>query len=288
RFVDANAHAERLFGYSRERLLTMGPLDFCPEQQADRRQSCDVVEDEHNKVLAGGTAEFEFTHVDASRREIICQTQLSRLPAARRLIRATITDVTELKHLQEKVRHAEKLAAVGVLAAGVAHEIGNPLMALSMAAQSLERRTQDAYAQGKLKLIREHIDPISRIVWQMSDLPRPPSGRRAVHDLNHIGRRPLEMVAYDGRERTAEGHSPLAEELHGVEVVEDELTEVCNNLALNACDAMAGTPPERHRRLHIRSATADGLLRVTFADTGPGVPRELRPKLFQPFFTTKE
>ncbi|HZT55479.1 MAG TPA: PAS domain S-box protein, partial [Burkholderiaceae bacterium] len=289
RFVDANAHAERLFGWSRERLLTMGPLDFCPEQQADRRASCEVIEDEHRKVLAGGTAEFEFAHVDAAGREIIYQTRLSRLPAAgRQLIRATITDVTELKHLQEKVRHAEKLAAVGVLAAGVAHEIGNPLMALSMAAQSLERRTQDAYAQGKLKLIREHIDRISRIVWQMSDLARPPSGRRGVHDLNHIVRRAVEMVRYDRRARNAEVHYQLAEQLPGVEIVEDELTQVCINLALNAFDAMAANPPGRPRRLHIRSASADGLLRVTFADTGPGVPRELRTKLFQPFFTTKE
>src|SRR5262245_33584196 len=134
RFVDANAHAEKLFGFSREKLLSMGPLDFCPQHQADQRKSCDVVADEDEKVLAGETAVFEFTHVDATGREIICETRLSRLPAAgRKLIRATMSDVSELRQLQEKVRHAEKLAAVGVLAAGVAHEIGNPLMALSTA-----------------------------------------------------------------------------------------------------------------------------------------------------------
>jgi PAS domain S-box-containing protein len=288
-FVDANAHAEKLFGYSRERILTMGPLDFCSEQQANGRASCEVVEDEHRKVLEGETAVFEFTHVDASGREIVCQTLLSRLPAAgRRLIRATITDISELKDLQEKVRRTEKLAAVGVLAAGVAHEIGNPLMALSMAAQSLERRSCDDYTQKKLALIREHIDRISRIVHQMSDLARPQSGPRASRDLNQVARRAVDMVRHDKRSKDCEIRYELVESLPAVEMVEDELTQVCINLALNAFDAMAANPPDRARRLTIRSGASGDFVRLAFHDTGPGVPRDIRAKLFQPFFTTKE
>jgi histidine kinase len=288
-FVDANAHAEKLFGYSRERILTMGPLDFCSEQQDDGRPSCEVVEDEHRKVLEGETAVFEFTHVDASGREIACQTLLSRLPAAgRRLIRATITDISELKDLQEKVRRTEKLAAVGVLAAGVAHEIGNPLMALSMAAQSLERRSCDEYTQKKLALIREHIERISRIVRQMSDLARPQSGPKASCDLNRVARRAVDMVRHDVRSKDSEIHYELQEELPVVEAVEDELTQVCINLALNAFDSMSSNPPARPRRLTIRSGAAGNRVRLVFHDTGPGVPREIRSKLFQPFFTTKE
>ena len=289
RFVDANAHAETLFGYTRERLLQMGPLDFCPEHQADERKSCEVVEQEHAKVLDGDTAVFEFTHVDAAGREIVCQTRLSRLPAAgRKLIRTTVTDVTELKQLQEKVRHAEKLAAVGVLAAGVAHEIGNPLMALSMAAQSLERKTSDGYTQAKLALIREHIDRIARIVRQMSDLARPAVGRRTACDIGQVVRSAVEMVRYDQRARHAEVVYELAEDLPRLEVVEDELTQVFVNLALNAFDAMARNPADRPRRLTVRAATAGDVVTVAFADTGPGVPRPVRAKLFEPFFTTKD
>src|SRR5262249_20722236 len=89
-FVDVNARAEKLFGYSRERLLTMGPLDFCSKMQADGRPSRVVLEEEHRKVLEGETPVFEFKHVDAGGRELVCQTRLSRLPAVgRRLIRAT-------------------------------------------------------------------------------------------------------------------------------------------------------------------------------------------------------
>jgi C4-dicarboxylate-specific signal transduction histidine kinase len=96
------------------------------------------------------------------------------------------------------------------------------------------------------------------------------------------------MVRYDHRARGAEVDYQLAEHLPPLEVVEDELTQVCINLALNAFDAMARNDGGRPRRLTIRSELGDGDVRVTFRDTGPGVPRALRQKLFQPFFTTKE
>lgn len=289
RFVDVNAHAVSLFGYPREKLLAMGSLDFCPLHQADRRPSCDVLEQQHKKVLAGETASFEFTHVDAKGRDIVCQMRMSPLPAVgRRLIRTTITDITELKLLQAKVRHSEKLTAVGMLAAGIAHEIGNPLTALSMAAQSLERRTGDGYTQNKLGLIREHIDRIARIVRQMSDLAKPASGRRGACDLNQTVRRAVEMVRHDQRARNTTIDYRLAERLPMVQASEDELIQVCINLALNAFDAMADNAPDRARRLLILTDVGADGVRVTFRDTGPGVPPAVRDKLFQPFFSTKE
>lgn len=290
RFVDANAHAEKLFGYSREELLTMGPLDFCTEQQEDGRASCEMYEEENRRVLEEGEEPvFEFKHVDARGREIHCQTRLSRLPAVgRRLIRATTTDISELKELEERMRRADRLAAAGALAAGVAHEIGNPLMALSMAAQSLERRMCDEYTQKKLSLIREHSERIGRIVRQMSELARPQAGARARCDVNDVVRRAVEMVRFDERARNCEIRYELAADLPEVDAVEDELSQVCINLALNAFDAMAANPADRPRRLSIRSWAGERAVHFAFRDTGPGVAAKVREKLFQPFMTTKE
>ncbi len=290
KFVDVNAHAEKLYGFTREQLLTMGPPDLCREARAGREHSdAKECEDMIEKVMSGETAIFEVVEVNSEGREIPVQMRLSKLPAAgRNLIRVSATDISELRQLQDKVRHTEKLAAVGALAAGVAHEIGNPLMALSMAAQSLERKVCDEYGQMKLGLIREHIERISRIVHQMNDLSRPKSGQRAACDVNLIVRNAVDMVRHDRRSRGAQIEYELSEALPAVEAVEDELTQVCINLALNAFDAMAANPPDRPRRLTIRSgATKSGVL-VAFHDTGPGVPAEAREKLFQPFFTTKE
>jgi len=289
RFVDANAHAETLFGSSRDELLTMGPLDFCAERHSSDRPSCEVIRDEHERVLAGETSVFEFTRIEGDGCERHFQTRLSLLPAVgRRLIRATTTDITERKQLEERIRHADRLAAAGALAAGVAHEIGNPLTALSMAAQSLERRACDEYTQGKLGLIREHSERISRIVRQMSELARPQSKRKESCDLNAIVRQAVEMVRYDERARGSEIVYELSERLPSVEAVEDQINQVCINLALNAFDAMASNPDDRERRLTIRSTSTDGFVRVSFHDSGPGVPADLQTRLFEPFFTTKE
>jgi PAS domain S-box-containing protein len=290
KFVDVNAHAEKLYGYSRDQLLAMGPPDLCREARAGREHTdAQECHDMIDKVLGGESVIFEVIDVDAAGREFPCQVRLSKLPAAgRNLIRVSATDISELKRLQEKIRHTEKLAAVGALAAGVAHEIGNPLMALSMAAQSLDKKICDEYGKMKLGLIREHIDRISRIVHQMNDLARPKSGQRAACDLNHVVRSAVDMVRHDRRSRGTEIEYALAEPLPEVDAVEDELTQVCINLALNAFDAMAENPADRPRRLTIRSAVTGAGVQVSFADTGCGVAKELRPKLFDPFFTTKE
>jgi PAS domain S-box-containing protein len=288
RYVDANAHAQRLLGYPRERLLTMSPLDFCPESGCSDYDASSATRCEIASVLAGNTAMFESSQIDASGREFPCQIRFSKLPATgRSLVRVTITDISEQKELQQRIKHAEQMAAVGMLAAGVAHEIGNPLHALSMAAQSLERRASDDYGKRKLALIREHIDRIARIVRQMGDHARTPSRTPAAVDANQIVRRALEVIRHDKRADGAEIRFELSEDLPPVQAVEDELTQVCINLALNAFDAMASLPPGRPRRLTIRSEATDSKVKVSFQDTGPGVPREARTRLFQPFFTTK-
>ena len=290
KFVDVNSHAEKLYGYTRDQLLTMGPPDLCREARAGREHTdAKECQDMIEKVMGGETSIFEVVDVDIHGREIPVQIRLSKLPAAgRNLIRVSATDISEVRRLQEKVRHTEKLAAVGALAAGVAHEIGNPLMALSMAAQSLERKVCDEYGQQKLGLIREHIDRISRIVHQMNDLSRPKSGQRAACDVNQVVRNAVDMVRHDRRSRGAAIVYELDDLIPQVDAVEDELSQVCINLALNAFDAMAANPNDRPRRLTIRSGPTASGIQVSFCDTGSGVPEDVKPKLFQPFFTTKE
>ena len=178
------------------------------------------------------------------------------------------------------------------LSAGVAHEIGNPLLALSMAAESLQRKFKGEYASKKLALIREHIERISKIVRQMSDLARAPVQTRSPVDLNRVLERSLEVVRYDKRAKQVSIEVDPCGDVPFVQAAEDQLVQVCLNLALNALDAVAANPPERPRSLKIgvRCLERDGrrYVRAGFRDSGPGVPEASRAKIFQPFFTTKE
>jgi PAS domain S-box-containing protein len=293
KFVEVNPRALALFGMSRDQLLAMGPEDCSPPFQPDGRPSSRAARDYMERALRGEAPVFEWVHRNAAGQEIYCRIHLARLPAAgRNLVCATINDVTDEKRLQERLRHQDKMAAIGLLAAGVAHEIGNPLQALSMAAQSLDKRLSDDYGRRKLALIGEHIDRLSRIVRQMSDLARPQNAQAATCDLNAAIRRALEVVRYDRRSREVEFVFDLAPDAPAVTAVEDQLTQVFLNLAFNALDAMIANPPERPRRLRVstrREEGADGpRVRVAFEDTGPGIPEALRHRLFQPFFTTKD
>jgi PAS domain S-box-containing protein len=292
KFIDANTHAEVMFGYDRSKLLTMGPLDFCPKMQSGGVSSHDLAWDEIGRVMRGEAPIFEFVHTHANGREIPCQIRLSRMPATgQNLIRASLTDISELKALEQQVRHGEKMAAIGLLAAGVAHEIGNPLLALSMAAQSLERKSTDEYAQKKLGLIREHIDRISKIVRQMSDLARPQSAQRSPCDVNRVLERTLEVVRYDKRAKEVPIKFDPCPDVPFVQAVEDQLTQVCLNLALNALDAVGTNPASRPKSLHIRARCVEKggrkFVRASFKDSGPGIPEASRSKIFQPFYTTK-
>ncbi len=291
-FIDVNTAAERLFGYSREQILGSSPLRFCAETQPDGTPSTVAVTQHIEQVLAGETPRYVFLAHHSTGREILIEVRSARLPTkGRELIRSSITDITELKALQERVRHDDRMAAIGVLAAGVAHEVGNPLLALSMAVQSLERRLTDEYAQKKLSLISEHIDRISRIVRQMSDLARRRHSKRLDCDINRVVARSLEIIRYDQRAKEVKIRLEPAADLPFVFAIEDQLMQVCLNLGLNALDAVAANPPMQPKCIEIRSARIerDGreFVRVSFADTGSGIPESARSRVFQPFFTTK-
>ena len=293
RFIDINAATERVFGYAREEILGMRPTDFARETQPDGTPSTELAQRQIARAIAGETAIFEWTCRHASGRDMVVQVSLSRLPAqGRELIRSVVTDITELKTLQARARQDDRLAAIGVLAAGVAHEIGNPLMALSMAVQSLQRKATDEYGQKKLALVGEHIERISKIVRQMSDLARPRVAKRTACDLNRVVERALEIVRYDKRAKEVRIHFEPCADAPFVPAIEDQIMQVCLNLGLNALDAVAANPPAREKSLRILAARVqrDGrtFVRAGFVDSGPGIPESARAHIFQPFFTTKE
>lgn len=292
KFVDVNEQAMRLLRRTREELLALGPADCSPPFQPNGRASSEMAQDVIRRT-ALATQTFEWVHVDGEGRDIPCLVRLSKMPhRTLNLIRATITDISQQKALEEKLRHEDRMAAIGVLAAGVAHEIGNPLLALSMAAQSLQRKLADEYAQKKLALISEHIERISKIVRQMSDLARPRAARKTACDLNRVVERSLEIIRYDKRAKEVRIRFEPCADAPLVQAVEDQLIQVCLNLGLNALDAVAANPPARPRSLTIftRRVHRDGrtLVRAGFVDSGPGIPEPARARVFQPFFTTKE
>ncbi|HEU5013254.1 MAG TPA: PAS domain S-box protein [Roseiflexaceae bacterium] len=178
---------------------------------------------------------------------------------------------------------AARLAAVGQLAAAVAHEINNPLYATRNALFLLESDLSDELRQSPfLDIARSELTRIANIVQRMRDFYRPPRGRMEPHDLNRLVEETLTVASLNVRQEDIQVIFTPATDLPAVVCDADQLRQVFLNLMLNAIEAMpdGGT-------LTVRTAAGSTVALVEIQDTGLGIPEAIRTKLFEPFFTNK-
>jgi PAS domain S-box-containing protein len=194
------------------------------------------------------------------------------------------------KKLEQQVMHSEKLAALGRLAAGVAHEIGNPLTSISSFAQLLREMATDEFSQNTLDIINTHIQRISEIVRRMSTFSRADSLNVKPTQLNDVLNSSIDLMRLDKRmKNTIEISVDLDPQLPPIMVDEGQMAQVFINILLNALDAM---PDGGKLRVSTRQGHEDyhgnHSLMIEFADSGTGIPPAELQKIFDPFYTTKE
>jgi signal transduction histidine kinase len=202
----------------------------------------------------------------------------------------------ELKEARDSLVRQEKLATVGRLAAGVAHEVGNPLGGILGYAELLKVKG-DATSQEYAERIEREVARIDKTVRGLLDFARPGDARLSPIQLQPVVQSALGLCHADKRFREVQVEQALPEGLPQVFADEHRLGQVLVNLLLNAGDAMQGkgrvrvtaevVPDERPRRRASDPAPSDRL-RVVVEDTGPGIPPEALPRIFDPFFTTKD
>jgi len=189
-----------------------------------------------------------------------------------------------LREAQFQISHQEKMASLGLLAAGVAHEIGNPLTSISSMAQIIMRRSDDPQLEEYLKNILKNIERISKIVRELVDFARPSSYEASTVDVNELIRHAINIVKYDRRTKHIQLQMDLDSELPGIFLVADQLLQVFINILINAVDAL----PQDGGELYVKSYAREGRLFIQFTDNGVGIAKEHLGKIFEPFFTTKK
>ncbi len=182
-------------------------------------------------------------------------------------------------HLVEK----EKMVAIGQIASGIAHEIGNPLSSISSVVQMLKRAHSPALKTEQLDLIETHIQRISAIVRQLVTLARPAPAKWELVDLGQVLDEAIRLIRFDRRARNVEISLDRPSTLPRSHGIANELQQVFINLALNALDAM----PEGGK-LKLRAVNRGRQLVLHVEDTGSGILPEVGRRVFEPFFTTKE
>jgi nitrogen-specific signal transduction histidine kinase len=210
-----------------------------------------------------------------------------------------VANTVENSRLYQQTKERDRLAALGQMAAGLAHEIRNPLGSIKGAAQFMEEiggaKTNSESESELLGVIVEEVDRLNRVVSSFLAYARPASGTPQVLNINNVIRRSLQLFE-TGHEDQLELTIDLAGDLPGVKADGERLHQVFLNLVLNAVQTMGD---QDHKRLEVStaqrivqssSATAEPnrFIEIHFADNGPGIETGTLDNIFIPFFTTKE
>ncbi len=283
KFIAWNKGAEKIFGYTEDEVIGQKSSLLLPTGKKYFEELNFIIEEVGEK----GFARISETERRAKGGKIIpVELNITKLPTkegdytGRTVI---IKDSTEVKKLQQQIDQSEKLAVIGQLAAGVAHEIGNPLTSISSIVQLLQRKVKEEFVSEQLANIRSNIDRISKIVRELVDFSRPPGHERSTIQVTDVIKTAIGIVKYDKRVKKVEFIVKLEPDMPKINLVPDQILQVFINILFNALDAIEG-----NGKIEVKSYHTKDSVFIEIKDNGCGMDKETISKIFDPFFTTKE
>ena len=194
-------------------------------------------------------------------------------------------DLTEIQHLKRKIAQSQRLASIGRLAAGVAHEIRNPLSSIKGFATYFKDRYRDTPKDHQIaEIMIQEVERLNRVIGQLLEFARPMSIQRRATQLDILIRHSLKMVERDAQQKGVNLSVESDPHINKVHIDPDRIKQVLLNLYLNAMEAMA---EGGNLSVGVLPGDTKRSIQITVSDTGPGIKPEDLPHLFDPYFTTK-
>jgi PAS domain S-box-containing protein len=293
RVVEFNPAAEATFGYRRADVigLPIGDLIVPPALRARHEEGFRRYRETGAGSVIGRRIEVEGMRADGSLLPVELAITEVKLPE-RRLFTAHLRDLTderraaaEIDAQRTRIHQIEKLSAMGSLLAGVAHELNNPLAILIAQATLLKEKAPTEDIRRRAERIHAAAERSGRIVKSFVSMARQKPPQREPTDINEVVRAALDMTAYGRRSAGIELDLSLDAKLPTISADRDLLGQVVANLLLNAHQALAEQPGAR--RIAVATRLQPQGVELAIADNGPGVPAEIAPRIFEPYFTTK-
>ncbi|ACI20851.1 MULTISPECIES: c-type heme family protein [Thermodesulfovibrio] len=195
-----------------------------------------------------------------------------------------VKDITEKRKIEEQMRITEKLAAIGQLSAGLAHEINNPLGGIRLCFNNLINTEMDEKTKNMhVEVINHGLTKIQEIIKQLLDFSKQTELIISAVSVNNLVENVLKLTDYLISKKGIKVIKKLSNEIPEIMIDSNKIEQVFLNIVLNAIQAMDG----KEGVLTIESFLKNGKCYIAFTDTGNGIPDDILPKIFDPFFTTK-
>jgi PAS domain S-box-containing protein len=293
RVIEFNPSAEATFGYAKSFAVGRPIADLIvpPDMRARHAAGMKRYLQTGKARVLGRRVELQAMRADGSLFPV--ELSITEMPIPHdRLFAAHLRDLSaaraaerELERQHERLRQTEKLSAMGSLLAGVAHELNNPLAILLAQASLLRDKAPTKDVKRRAERIHAAAERSSRIVKSFLAMARQKPPRREPTDLNEVVKAAVEITAYGARSAGVEIVLDLEPALPAVQADRDLMGQVVANLLLNAQQVLAERPGPR--RVWVATKGAVEGVELTVEDNGPGVPLEIRARIFEPYFTTK-
>jgi two-component system sensor kinase FixL len=276
-----NRSAERLFGYREADLVGQNVSVLMPSPYREEHDGYLARYQSTNEPhIIGIGREVQGRHRDGTTFPIHLSVGEMRLAGARKFT-GIIHDLRPRMRLEEKLREQATMVRLGEMAAVVAHEVKNPLAAIRGAIQVLSTRMPEGGRDAAVaQQVVQRIDGLTELVEDLLIFARPPQPRLTRSDLAALARSAGELLARDPM--MANVHITYAGEAPHVMADPEQLQIVIGNLLVNSAQAMQG-----QGTIAVAAEARGGFSRLTVRDGGPGIPPDIRDKVFTPFFTTK-
>jgi len=288
RIVLVNARTETMFGYKRAELIGQAVEVLVPRPLRERHVAHRATYMAAPRIRSMGQG-LDLAGVKKDGTEFPVEVSLSYVGTdeGTRAI-AFITDISERVAFQKAARQADKLAALGTLSAGIAHEINNPIGIISSRVEVMMLEAEEeglpAEVQKDLEVILRHARRVATITQGLLSFARQSSGSRTAINLNQVAEEMVQLVRKDMSRAQIQVTTKLDETVPEIVADPNAIGQVLLNLLTNARSAMSGGGEITIETNHLAAARA---VRLVVRDTGPGIPPEILPKIFDPFFTTK-
>jgi PAS domain S-box-containing protein len=290
RIVYQNQEQERLFGPIPRSTI----LEFVEDIHPD---DVEKVRHLYENITSGKAEAFEtdfrfYSKPDKTeRRNLIwvnCRASLIEYHGSNAIL-VNVMDVTRIRELENLVRIQDKMASLGRVAAGIAHEIRNPLSGINIYLNTLEKIYNRDGNLDKVNVILEHLqsasNKIESVIKRVMDFAKPSEPKFVLTDINKPIEEAINLSAVTLRKSGIKIEKRLAENLPLCHADLNLIEEVVLNLITNGSEAMKHM--EENKKIVIESSYENNRILLTVSDSGPGVPLNVRDKIFDPFYTTK-